>query len=280
MSQIDSSQNNEFNNMVIDLNSGETLQTVNDKITINSNNSNLDEDNKEKFSEPFSSDNPQNKGKVENSSELEEKKETESLSFIDRLLCLLRFLRPYYKVTFNDIKIRIKYSFIPIKNDFMDIAESNPDLYGPFWIYTTLIYVIAAGGALSYYFSNSNNNYFQMFVPVAGSILYSFGFGFPFALWLCMKIFKLDMKYISLVCLYGYSLCCFIPVLFLCSTGFSWLQWILLIYGIGNSTGFILINLWNKIKGLEDKSKYIFLSILGGGQIILFLILKFYFFGS
>ena len=280
MYQNDSSQSNEFNNMVIDLNSGETLQTVNDKITINANNPNLDEGDSEKLSKPFSSDNLQNKEKVDNSSELEEKKEEQSTSFVDKLLCFLRFLRPYYSVNFNDIKTRIKYSFLPINNVFMEIADSNPDLYGPFWIYTTLIYVIAAGGALSYYFSNSSKNYFQMFVPVAGSILYSFGFGFPLALWICMKIFKLEMKYISLVCLYGYSLSCFIPVLFLCSTGFSWLQWILLIYGIGNSTVFILINLWNKIKALEDKSKYIFFGIFGGGQIILFLILKFYFFGS
>ena len=217
-----------------------------------------------------------------NISETEPKNKTESSSsYIDKLLCIFNFIRPYFKVTFNDIKTRIKMSFIPIKNDFLVIAEKNPDLYGPFWIYTTLIYVIAAGGALSYYFTNSVNNYFQMFVPIAGSILYSFGFGFPFVLWICMKIFKIDMKYISLVCLYGYSLCCLIPVLILCSTGFRWIQWLFLTYGIANSTAFVLINLWVLIKSLENnRNKYTFLGIFVGGQIILFMILKFYFFGS
>ena len=38
---------------------------------------------------------------------------------------------------------------------FYKIVNDKPDLYGPFWIYTTLIYVMAAGGALSYYFTNN-----------------------------------------------------------------------------------------------------------------------------
>lgn len=262
-----------------------TLPTIMDQI--NPNNNNLDkpvEESKPKEESSLEENTKEESGnmqKVENSSEIENKKEVESSSsYIDKLLCIFTFIRPYYKVTFNDIKLRIKRSFNPLKNDFMEIADKTPDLYGPFWIYTTLIYVLAAGGALSYYFTNSDNNYFQMFVPVASSILYSFGFGFPFALWLCMKIFKVEMKYVSLICLYGYSLCCLIPVLILCSTGFGWIQWLFLIYGIGNSTAFVLINLWDKIKTLEEKNRYIFLGIFVGGQFILFLILKFYFFGS
>ena len=216
----------------------------------------------------------------DNPSEQESKEDNKPKSYIEKLLCIFSFIRPYFKVTFNDVKTRIISSFLPINNSFFDIAIDHPDLYGPFWIYTTLIYVIAAGGALSYYFTNSVNNYFQAFVPVAGSILYCFGFGFPFVMWLCMRIFKIEMKYVSLICLYGYSLTCFIPVLILCASGFAWIQWILLIYGIANSTAFVLINLWNYIRTVDDKKKYTFLGIFGAGQFILFLILKFYFFGS
>ena len=217
---------------------------------------------------------------MENQKESEAKDGKTTKSYIDKILCIFSFIRPYFKVTFNDIKTRIIKSFIPIGNSFFDIAVEHPDLYGPFWIYTTLIYVIAAGGALSYYFTNSVNNYFQAFVPVAGSILYFFGFGFPFVMWLCLRIFKNEMKYVSLICLYGYSLTCFIPVLILCACGFAWVQWLLLLYGIANSTAFVMLNLWNHIRSIEEKKKYIFLGIFGAGQFILFLILKFYFFGS
>ena len=217
---------------------------------------------------------------MENQKESEAKDGKTTKSYIDKILCIFSFIRPYFKVTFNDIKTRIIKSFLPINNSFFDIAVEKPDLYGPFWIYTTLIYVIAAGGALSYYFTNSVNNYFQAFVPVAGSILYFFGFGFPFVMWLCLRIFKNEMKYVSLICLYGYSLTCFIPVLILCACGFAWVQWLLLLYGIVNSTAFVMLNLWNHIRSIEEKKKYIFLGIFGAGQFILFLILKFYFFGS
>ena len=217
---------------------------------------------------------------MENQKESEAKDGKTTKSYIDKILCIFSFIRPYFKVTFNDIKTRIIKSFVPINNSFFNIAVEHPDLYGPFWIYTTLIYVIAAGGALSYYFTNSVNNYFQAFVPVAGSILYFFGFGFPFVMWLCLRIFKNEMKYVSLICLYGYSLTCFIPVLILCACGFAWVQWLLLLYGIVNSTAFVMLNLWNHIRSIEEKKKYIFLGIFGAGQFILFLILKFYFFGS
>ena len=210
----------------------------------------------------------------------QKEKEKETKSLIDKFLCIFSFIRPYFKVTFNDIKVRIISSFLPINNSFFTIAVDHPDLYGPFWIYTTLIYVIAAGGALSFYFTNSINNYFQAFVPVAGSILYSFGFGFPLILFGCMKYFKLEMKYVSLICLYGYSLTCFIPVLIICASGFAWIQWIFLLYGISNSTAFVIINLWNYIRSLEQKERYILLGLFGCGQFILFLILKLYFFGS
>lgn len=271
-------------NQIIEINKEAALPTMDQQITINDT-----EEKLEKKDEDIIMDNkepekpetePEKENEIKNQAEKEPEKENENKSFIEKLLCVFSFIRPYFKVTFNDVKTRIINSFIPIRNSFYDIAENRPDLYGPFWIYTTLIYVIAAGGALSYYFTNSANNYFQAFVPVAGSILYSFGFGFPFAIWLCMKVFKLEMKYVSLVCLYGYSLTCFIPILIICASGFGWIQWILLIYGIANSTAFVLVNLWNVIKGLEEKQKYIFLGIFCSGQFILFLILKFYFFGS
>ena len=277
-------QTNE-DNQIIDLTKVENIPSMDQQIPIND----LIEKQEQKIE-----DNPAStpiSGKIEsepeknevkdNPSEQEPKEDNKPKSYIEKLLCIFSFIRPYFKVTFNDVKTRIISSFLPINNSFFDIAVDHPDLYGPFWIYTTLIYVIAAGGALSYYFTNSVNNYFQAFVPVAGSILYFFGFGFPFVMWLCMRIFKIEMKYVSLICLYGYSLTCFIPVLILCASGFAWLQWILLLYGIANSTAFVLINLWNYIRSIDDdKKRYTFLGIFGAGQFILFLILKFYFFGS
>ena len=173
-------QNLTVDNNMIDLTKDSSASNMDQQITINEPNEKPEQKledniintlNKEKIElDQTKSDS------TENSSDQNAKNENLPKSYIDKLLCIFSFIRPYFKVTFNDVKSRIIKSFLPINNSFFDIAIEHPDLYGPFWIYTTLIYVIAAGGALSYYFTNSVNNYFQAFVPVAGSILYCFGF--------------------------------------------------------------------------------------------------------
>lgn len=267
-----------FDNQMVDLSSHESdLPTLSSKIESNgSQESNYNNNNILDLKEP-----PSSISSSDQQDQQQPKPTDPTQKFISKLLCVFSFIRPYFKITYKDVKQRVISSFKPINNSFFEIAQSKPDLYGPFWIYTTLIYVIAAGGALSYYFTKSNSqNYFQLFVPVAGTILYTFGFGFPLAFWLCLKFFGVLLKYVTVICIYGYSLTCFIPVLIICSCGFGWVQWLFLTYAILNSTGFVLINLWNLIKGMENKKKYIFIGVLVTCQLIFYLTVKLYFFGS
>ena len=279
---IDDLQKNDFSTQMINMEQGEPLSTLQNKIVINEEEQLDSVQNKNVTNSTENEQNTEVKTQISSDDTKPEDHKTDNFTqtIIDKLLCVFSFIRPYFKVTFNDIKTRIIQSFNPLSNSFFNIANDKPDLYGPFWIYTTLIYVMAAGGALSYYFTDNKNNYFQSFVPVAGSILYSFGFGFPLALWLCFKFFKIDMKYMTLICLYGYSLSCFVPVLIICAFGFNWIQWLVLTYAILNSTAFLLINLWNTIKRQEDKTKYIILGIISANQFIFYLTLKLYFFGA
>lgn len=46
----------------------------------------------------------------------------------------------------QDVLWRVGSSFIgPLKPDFMEVTMTSPDLYGPFWVATTLIFVTAGG---------------------------------------------------------------------------------------------------------------------------------------
>ena len=223
---------------------------------------------------------------------------------IEKLLCFLNYFRDYFKITTNDIKKRLILSFNPLKNEFYKETINKPDLYGPFWIYTTLIFVICAGGSLSKYFQGAKTeNFFTKFVPTATSIIYTIGFLIPFVIYLAYRFINNNNnnyipqtneinnssnlssssnerpKYMVILCIYGYSLTPFIPVMILCSCGIEFIQWILLIYGFGSSTGFVLINLWLFIGNQNDpKKKFGLIGFVVFCQIILFLILKFYFF--
>ena len=199
-------------------------------------------------------------------------------SYIEKMLCFLNYFRQYFRITTKEVEQRIISSFKPYNSKFYEEASNNPDLYGPFWIYTTLIFVIASGGSLSKYFNGDNSkNYFQSFVRSAGSLIYIFGFGLPFLIMGYIKFIGEVISYFYILCIYGYSFSPFIPIIILCSCGINVIQWILLCYAIGNSTLFIITNLWKEISKQEQKKKYSLIGIIVSFQFILFLILKLYF---
>jgi len=49
---------------------------------------------------------------------------------------------------------RIKQNFIPFKREFIEKLNNNPDFYGPFWILTTIIFLLGSTGNLARYFYN------------------------------------------------------------------------------------------------------------------------------
>jgi hypothetical protein len=70
------------------------------------------------------------------------------------------------------VRSRLLHSLVPFNPKFHDISEQSPDLYGPFWIYTTLVFIIAAAGSLAKYIKeDSSKNFFQEFVPLAAGIV-------------------------------------------------------------------------------------------------------------
>jgi hypothetical protein len=80
-----------------------------------------------------------------------------------------------------------------------------------------------------------------------------------------------------LICIYGYSFGCFILVFLLCIIPIPWLHWLLMIYGMVNSTAFLVLNLMEYLEELENKLFIVF-GIIGGAQIFLFLMFKLVFF--
>lgn len=180
-----------------------------------------------------------------------------------------------------EVKQRIINSFIFYNASFYEISSGAPDLYGPFWIYTTLIFVIAACGSLSKYFQGkTTTNFFQEFVPVATTTIYGIGFGLPALIYILMKVFGSNTSYPCALCIYGYSLSVFIPILIICSSGFGSIQWIFLIYGCVSSTSFLLINYWKELSTQINRRKYWVIGIIVLFQLGLFLMLKLYFFKS
>jgi protein YIPF1/2 len=103
--------------------------------------------------------------------------------------CLtIEFFQQYFDVTTDDIKQRLLLSLVPFNGRFHTAYQAKPDLYGPFWIYTTLIIMLAIAGNLYRYFQLGDDfTYNYNFVPVAATVIYSIGLGLPLGLKLLMQ---------------------------------------------------------------------------------------------
>ena len=200
-------------------------------------------------------------------------------SWIEKYLCCLDFLKKYFEINSSDFYKRFLYSLIPFNHKFVDLTVTNPDLYGPFWIYTTLILAIASAGSLSRFISgNSTKNFFQEFVPIATGIIYGVGFGLPVLLALLMKAFGSDITIVAVLCTYGYSFSIFIPVVIACIAPNQIVQWVLLGYAAFSSTSLLVVNYWKELGKYVDKKRYIIIGIVLCVQVGLFLLFKLYFF--
>ena len=205
-------------------------------------------------------------------------------SWIEKYLCCLDFLKKYFQINSDDFYKRFLYSLIPFNHKFQETTEKNPDLYGPFWIYTTLILTIASCGSLTRFFKGTkindkdNKNFFQTFIPVAAAIIYIIGFGLPILLTFLMKAFGSSINFVNVICTYGYSFSVFLPAVIFCVSNVNILQWIVLSYACFSSTSLLVVNYWKELQNFDSTKKYIICGVVLLIQIGLFILIKMCFF--
>ena len=221
--------------------------------------------------------NPEFNIKLDNNTDITEEVSNVTVNYINNYLS---FISKYFDVELNDIIQKLKGAIIPLNKVFYESIEQKPELYGPFWTFTTIIFLITVIGNLNGYLS-SNNNFSSNFdfMPYSALFIYGFGFGVPLLIYLVSKfVFKIDIDFVSNLCVYGYSFVILIPVLFACIIPSDFLETIFLIYFLVHSSIFLFYNIYLLISEKAPKAKYAILGILGGFQLILFFSLKFYFF--
>lgn len=197
-----------------------------------------------------------------------------------RLLNLETYRR-YFQVKQEEVLTRIIKSLTPWKRNFFETDDNSPDLYGPFWIMTTIVFLLACMGNLSRYLNDWDNDGFIFrihLVRYAILVVYGVGFGLPLALGLLLRYFRSETTIAQLVCLYGYSLGCFVAILPLCVVPSNLLQWLLISYGVLNSTAFLILNLDTEMLTLDSRKKYFVYGLIAGCQFGLWLMVKLLFF--
>ncbi len=76
-----------------------------------------------------------------------------SNSVINKINSNLQFVGKHFNVEVDDIQQKLISSVLPMNKKFYQLAEASPDLYGPFWIFTTLVFLVTFAGNVSNYLS-------------------------------------------------------------------------------------------------------------------------------
>lgn len=171
----------------------------------------------------------------------------------------------YYQSFFNvdtvQVLERLKGSVMPLpgRNFIKHHLKSNPDLYGPFWICTTLVFSVAISGNLSSFLSHMGDpsyHYRPQFhrVTMAAVVIFLYAWLVPVALW-GFLLWRLGgerqtggYSFLETVCVYGYSLFIFIPTSVLWIIPLEWLRWTLILVAMVISGSVLVITFWPVVR--------------------------------
>ncbi|EFA77607.1 Yip1 domain-containing protein [Heterostelium album PN500] len=197
------------------------------------------------------------------------------------------FYQPqYYRFLFNvdttEVAHRLLRSMIPIKFSFFDLIRENPDIYGPFWVTTTLVFIIAATANLNSYFHSDHKLWEANFKTVVYSAIAIYGYALviPLVLWGIFKWMKLGLRILDMLCIYGYALFIFIPASIICLIPVGLVQWIVVGVCTLVSGAFLVTNVFAPLKGDYTKRGLIICGGIAALHLGLALLLKLYFFAN
>ncbi|ONK62040.1 uncharacterized protein A4U43_C08F36170 [Asparagus officinalis] len=165
--------------------------------------------------------------------------------------------QPYFNVDTDVVVDRIISSVYPM-NDFHRKIDANPDMYGPVWITTTLVFMLASLGNLATYLIHQRDehdtawNFDVTYVNWAASIIYAYALAVPAAFYFLLQYLGSNASLTRLWCMWGYSLFIFIPSSLLLVIPVELLRWIIIILAGSASSCFIFLNLKVYTQGNND----------------------------
>ncbi|KAB5572355.1 hypothetical protein GE09DRAFT_1054456 [Coniochaeta sp. 2T2.1] len=183
-----------------------------------------------------------------------------------RFLWTMSFYAQFFDVDTSSVLQRCWAALYPRAN-FLDVLEGNPDLYGPFWIATTVVLILFLGGTISlYWHSGAGERFaydFRLLTGAAG-LIYGYTLVIPVLLFLALRYFGSESaNLLECWALYGYSNLIWIPVAVISWSGIDILNYVFVAVGFGMSAVFLVRNLYPVISATDrQKSKVLLIAVL------------------
>jgi hypothetical protein len=131
--------------------------------------------------------------------------------------------------------------------NFLDTLDGNPDLYGPFWIATTVVMILFLAGTINWKLAHSGKEHYPYdfnLLSGAAGLIYGYTGVIPVGLWATLKWFGSESaNLLECWALYGYANLVWIPVAIISWSPVIALNWIFVGIGFGLSALFLFRNL-------------------------------------
>lgn len=158
-----------------------------------------------------------------------------------------RYYSDYFSISTEIVLKRLYRASFPVTSDSF-FGELSPDLWGPFWIPTTIIVLLPLISAPS----NSEEGIVSL-LTTAGGLIYFMLLAVPLAAYFLLNSAGVSITYLHLISIYGYSFGPYIPGILLCLVPApSWRAVVTIIAGLWSLLS-LLRNMSSEIVGIRGK---------------------------
>ncbi|KAL1921134.1 uncharacterized protein VTP21DRAFT_10850 [Calcarisporiella thermophila] len=195
----------------------------------------------------------------------------------------IEYYSKYFDIDTVQVIERCLKSLYP-RDNFLEVINNNPDLYGPFWIPTTVIFSLfvtsSIAGSIAAYLADTSSQYNYDFSMLSFALIavYVYSFAIPLCVWGMTKYYGCQPSLLEMICLYGYGMTVWIPVSALCVIPVEILRWTLTAVAFGTSATFLVRNMYPVISRTDAKTSRIILILMLAAHGAFALLLKFEFF--
>jgi len=196
----------------------------------------------------------------------------------------IEYYQKYFDVDTKMVLTRCYTTLLPTSSGYLTThLTPSPDLYGPFWTLTTLIFSLfvfsSLASSISSYLSDAPVEYDFQLLSIAVTLVYVYGIGIPIILWIVLRYIGVtEWSAIEALSVFGYGQFVWIPVSLLCVIPVPILRWTLVGLAFGLSGYFLVANIYPILASAEQKATrfiVVILVILHAGLALTFKILFF-----
>ena len=177
----------------------------------------------------------------------------------------ISFYAQFFAVDTSTVLHRCTSTLYP-RTPFLDILDGNPDLYGPFWIATTVVMILFLTGTISQYLSRRGEGHFEYdfkLLSGAAGLIYGYTGVVPMGLWGLLRWFGAQgLEIAECWALYGYANLVWIAVALVSWSPLSALNYVLVGLGYALSVFFLVRNLYPVLSATDKKTSQMLLVLV------------------